>query len=117
MKYIRTEDENNLIIDMTNIQLPYHLTNEIVDFNKFGRFKIIKQANTIKELCDAFVITSKQGHIYDAYGDYGYELKEVLPEVRRECPDEDWDLYGCILIDGIIKQLAKANDKGELELL
>lgn len=68
---------------------------------------IIKQADTIPELCDAYVITSKQGHIYDSYGDYGYELKEVLPQAREECPDEDWDLYGCILVDGIIKQVAK----------
>ena len=33
MKYIRTKDENNLIIDLTNMQLPYHLTDEYIDFN------------------------------------------------------------------------------------
>ena len=76
---------------------------------------ILKQADTIEELCDAYVITSKQGHIYDTYGDYGYELKEVLPQAKKEEPDEDWNLYGCILVNGIIKQVAKLNDeKGEL---
>lgn len=80
--------------------------------------KIIAQADTVEELCDGFIITSKQGHIYDSYGDYNYELKEVLPQARKECPDEDWDLYGCVLVNGIIKQVAKLNDeKGELELL
>jgi hypothetical protein len=26
-------------------------------------------------------------------------------------------LYGCVLVNGIIKQVAKTNEKGELELL
>ena len=80
--------------------------------------EIIAQSDTIEELCDSWIITSKQGHIYDSYGDYTYELKEVLPQAREECPDEDWDLYGCVLVDGIIKQVAKLNgDKGELCLI
>lgn len=111
MKYIRTIDgiynaiKEFKIGDM--IGVPYN-----------GLVKIVARADTIKELCDAYVITSKQGHIYDTYGNYDYELKEVLPQAREECPDEDWNLYGCILVNGIIKQVAKLNDdKGELELL
>ena len=106
MKYIRTKDK---IITNDNV--------EEIDKAYFND-EIIKQADTIEELCDAYVITSKQGHIYDTYGDYGYELKEVLPQAKEECPDEDWDLYGCILVNGIIKQVAKLNnEEGELELL
>ena len=119
MKYIRTKAGEIYNIDDLYIcgelnGKPYGVKNSSWVIYKES---VIKQANTIKELCDAYVITSKQGHIYDTYGDYGYELKEVLPQARKECPDEDWNLYGCILVDGIIKQVAKMNDKGELELL
>jgi hypothetical protein len=104
MKYIRTKDG-------------IHIKNSFKDSLLEASENAIKQADTIEELCDAYVITSKQGHIYDTYGDYSYELKQVLPQARKEEPDEDWDLYGCVLVNGIIKQVAKTNEKGELELL
>ena len=105
MKYIRTKD------------WIYEYNSQSIDWIKETNQFIIKEADTIEELCDAFIITSKQGHIYDTYGDYNYELKNVLPQAREEEPNEEWDLYGCIIIDGIIHQVAKANNKGELELL
>ena len=118
MKYIRTKDK---IIDLANIKIGgsdgWKSKDEYIAFKQEDQIEKIKQADTIEELCDGFIITSKQGHIYDSYGDYNYELKEVLPQAREECPDEDWDLYGCILVNGIIKQVAKMNDKGELELI
>ena len=125
MKYIRTKDAvmeyekaiENIKYWFKNVAFEddeYNIDTETDRLNK----SIIKQADTIEELCDSYVITSKQGTIYDSYGDYGYELKEVLPQAREEYPDEDWDLYGCILVNGIIKQVAKFNDeKGKFELL
>lgn len=113
-KYIRTQTKIKEI--ETKID-----NKELFDYLKqFDNYKddLIKVADTIEGLCDAYVITSKQGHIYDTYGDYNYELKEVLPQAKEECPYEDWNLYGCIIVDGIIKQVAKFNDeKGKLELL
>lgn len=115
MRYIRTK--NGIIFDMERIRASCNVTKRFIDFNSGGRYEIAKQADTIEELCDAYIITSKQGHVYDTFGDYGYGLKRVLPEAREESPYEDWDLYGCIIVDGIISQVAKMNDKGELELL
>ena len=140
MKYIRTKDGRIYEIETKeyggirkgcfknasdNFNLHYSLREWQLDCkNQYcldtpnGHTVCEKQADTIEELCDSYVITSKQGHIYDTYGDYNYELEQVLPQARIEEPDEDWDLYGCILVNGIIKQVAKFNDeKGELELL
>ena len=88
MKYIRTKDENNLIIDMTNMQLPYNVTDEYIDFNQFGMFKIVKQADTIEELCDEIVMRKDSKTIYGAI----------------------WTELG-------LRYVAKMNEKGELELI
>lgn len=118
MKYIRTKDGIYRLLQYGSAKKHYVVISVGLGHKVIDTSEIIKQADTIKGLCDGFVITSKQGHIYDSYGDYGYELKEVLPQARKECPNEEWDLYGCILVNGIIKQVAKLNDeKGELELL
>ena len=117
MKYIRTNDG---IIESSRVKFLENGQVELTDGKyswRLDRFPILNQADTIKELCDGFVITSKQGHIYDTYGNYSYELKEVLPQAKTEEPDEDWNLYGVILIDGIIKPVAVANAQGDLELL
>lgn len=111
MKYIRTQKGKIMKIDLSNKDdqsFYYHYKNNpfLDDFEK-GNL-IIKEADNVEKLCDGFIITSKQGHIYDSYGDYNYELREVLPQAREECPDEEWDFYGCILVDGIITQVAKA---------
>ena len=116
MKYIRTKDENNLIIDLTNMQLPYNLTDEYIDFNKFGMFKIIKQADTIKELCDKVIKirTSKNGqqtHLFFNITDLPL-LKEQFIKYKGDCP-----VYLAIWTDKGLIYVAKMNDKGELELL
>ena len=120
MKYTRTKDKI-IVIDNKKYEIveinDMTLLQTNIESKQIFREYIVSQADTIEELCDGFIITSKQGHIYDSYGDYNYELKEVLPQAREECPDEDWDLYGCILVNGIIKQVAKLNAKGVLELL
>ena len=36
--------------------IPYQIVNDYIDFNRFGRFEIVKQAETIEELCDTFVL-------------------------------------------------------------
>ena len=130
MKYIRTKDmieaagygedfkEGKSYFYKTNYEWLGGDDYRKIKVRTYAKNGITKVSDTIEELCDAYVITSKQGHIYDTYGDYNYELKEVLPQAREECPDEDWDLYGCILVNGIIKQIAKLNiEKGKLELL
>ena len=106
MKYIRTKDKNNLIIDLTNMLLPYNLTDEYIDFNKFGMFKIVKQADTIKELCDEFVVVRENG-----------EPMIVSLELAKEYAKCSITTYGAIWTDKGLIYVAKMNEKGELELL
>jgi len=124
-KYIRVEDGIYEFVDFEKTEgmrclnhYGYRDKRGIGFLGTLSDFREYKKADNIPELCDGFIITSKQGHIYDSYGDYSYELKGILPQAREELPDEDWNLYGCILVDGIIKQVAIFNDeKGEMELL
>ena len=107
MKYVRTKDENNLIIDLTDMKLPYNLIDGYIDFNKFGMFKIIKQADTIEELCDAFV---------EIYNDGTYEITPIN-DIRFFESYKNHIVYGAIWTDKGLIYVAKMNDKGELELL
>ena len=103
MKYIRTKDENNLIIDMTDMQLTYNLTDDFIDFNRFGMFKIIKQADTIEELCDEFVVEDRDEFAIFHNLKLAKQTKGIV--------------YGAIWTDKGLIYVAKMNEKGELELL
>ncbi len=91
MKYIRTSDK-------------------ILENKMNMRFADRKQADTIEELCDAFVY---------AKCDY-MELEEAKCE--KEWNESDWQqdglpIYGAIWTDKGLIYVAKMNEKGELELL
>ena len=110
MKYIRTKDEDNLIIDMTDMKLPYNLIDGYIDFNKFGMFKIIKQADTIEELCDEFVYVGEKGNVV-----LGMSYMQI-EDVKKYNVNNN-KIYGAIWTDKGLIYVAKMNDKGELELL
>lgn len=63
-RYIRTSDENNLIIDLKSIYIPYQIVDNFIDFNSQGRYEIVKQSDFIEELCDEFI--KKDNEIYGA---------------------------------------------------
>ena len=65
--------------------------------------EIIKQADTIKELCDEFVMISGGKHKLDI-GCHSYGDKKI-------------QIYGAIWTDKGLIYVAKMNVKGELELL
>lgn len=65
--------------------------------------EIIKQADTIKELCDEFVMISYGKHKLDI-GCHSYGDKKI-------------QIYGAIWTDKGLIYVAKMNEKGELELL
>lgn len=100
MKYIRTKDGI-----YENKPLEKHLGKrrgkgfEIV----FKEQDIIKQADTIKELCDEFVMISDGKHKLDI-GCHSYS-------------DEKIQIYGAIWTDKGLIYVAKMNNKGKLELL
>lgn len=110
MKYIRTK--NGKIHTLHNYQgwdNFYTCTNGWKDLNnmcyKVRKMSVVKQADTIKELCDEFVYVDE-------------EIKQFLVS-------DDLDMYkakqlkvfGAIWTDKGLIYVAKMNEKGELELL
>lgn len=120
MKYIRTKDgkiydtldERGMAISQIRKQCDF------VDFvtfqNRLGDFaipktEIVKQADTIEELCDEFVGIDSQGH-YIIHNDKFIEGARIIPL-------EKVNYYGAIWTDKGLIYVAKMNDKGELKLL
>ena len=122
MKYIRTKDgrilENKVIINPRVVQ--FYSDEEIE--NGISPNQVVKQADTIEELCDEFVLINSKIWVLGGYNQF--ESKK----------DAEWDyknavrlwkiskvpnkaLYGAIWTDRGLIYVAKMNDKGELELL
>jgi len=87
--------------------------------------EVIAQADTIKELCDEFVVkwddkmfpysTARQYERFSGYGD----LKRAI-RIEKEnglLLNKDYTIKGVIWTDKGLIYVAKMNDKGELELL
>ena len=115
MKYIRTKDGIYELIDFSKtngMECANHYgykdkqtgINMLMTLNETKRYK---QADTIEELCDEFVLqgTTKLGTRFDTLN----EAKTY----KVECDT----LYGAIWTDKGLIYVAKMNDKGELELL
>ena len=103
MKYIRTKDGR--IITEEQIDLAIKISNIV---NIFDESEILKQADTIEELCDEFVMF-RDGKPY-----------AIVPnkEHNAELAKSVWkDYRGAIWTDKGLIYVAKMNDKGELELL
>lgn len=66
--------------------------------------EIIKQADTIEELCDCF------SYDIETTRDFAVARSWKLHNLERE-------IYGCVKTDKGLIYVAKMNDKGELELL
>ena len=136
MKYIRTKDGKILELarfhDRTTHMAKGMGYITLIDKLKICDYEIrvkdiVKQADTIEELCDEFVIHYAYGYhlitLDDIDGveiafkdnfDYGFMLKFAL--------ENDYEIYGAIwAIDGngapTLKSVAKANKKGEFDLL
>ena len=74
-----------------------------------GKDDILKQADTIEELCDEFVYCDKDDKPYVIKD---LELNKSFLENRKQ--DK---IYGAIWTDKGLIYIAKMNDRGELELL
>ena len=76
------------------------------------RIPYVKQADTIKELCDWFVtVWSKDGHTeYCTYYDLDRDLFQSLVRAK-------FTVYGAIWTDKGLIYVAKMNKEGEFELL
>lgn len=98
MKYIRTKD--GVIIKGT------------LNFEDTEHF-ILKQADTIEELCDEFVWIRKNNvlGILPSLDNRKYDIKTAKKHLDK------FEIYGAIWTDKGLIYVAKMNDKGELELL
>jgi len=102
MKYIRTKDGRIVCCDREQ----YHYIET--------HYEILKQADTIDELCNEFVVIGIFENQIGCCCDTFEEAKEVKDYV--ELPQEQI-IYGAIWTDKGLIYVAKMNDKGELELL
>ena len=81
---------------------------------------VIKQANTIVELCDEVFLGHKK---QDKYYQFPYIWCFLMPiKVHQSYNEKKYDYYGAIWVKGefgepILKSVARVNEKGELELL
>lgn len=112
MKYIRTKDgvydEKKYKVAKAFISIIEEEQRKIMPAKETD-FSIIKQADTIEELCDEFV------YIDDTFKNVLYKDLEpirVLIKLRH-----NYKVYGAIWTDKGLIYIAKMNDKGELELL
>ena len=112
MKYIRTKDniyEFNLLKKYYNVWLPKN--GEPIEESD-----IIKQADTIEELCDGYIVE----HPINAFK-FFYEKKEVLSFLNNTCAYMfkfcELCIYSVIKTNKGLIYVAKMNEKGELELI
>ena len=94
MKYIRTKDEVFALSTKHE-----HLAQE---------YGAIKVADTIEELCDEFVVITKENE------HYVNELQVLHYTCRR---NKNYTLYGAIWTDKGLIYVAKLNERGEWKLL
>ena len=88
-----------------------------------------KQANTIEELCDEFVVENPEKDIHERCCDlqdvFDWVTDQEIPigikhfDEKRDLisGEHDWKIFGAIWTDKGLIYVAKMNDKGEFELL
>lgn len=111
-KYIRTKDHiyKRLFIDKAIInELGVGACDK--DLNPLNE-DIIKESDTIEELCDGFVIKVKTG--YETGYLITYHDEKLL---KQDAYKNGADVYGAIWTDKGLIYVAKMNGKVELELL
>jgi len=108
MKYIRTKDG---VYEINRYYEPrdYYWVKQDCD-QPIGSDEIIKQADTIEELCDEFVAVDNEDIKHTQFmKPFDYYMRSLHPK--------DVSLYGAIWTDKGLIYVAKMNEKGELELL
>ena len=101
--YIRTKDGRILDFDKLN-----EISKLSIDMAK----EPIREAKTIEELCDEFVVECFNKS-YHAISEIGYD--ELKHNTQTLSPTDT--IYGAIWCEWGLKYVAKMNDKGELELI
>lgn len=103
MKYIITKD------------LIKYTFKDNADYNQYDNIKnnILREADTIEELCDCFVTKGNKHIVWDKQHNKGI----MFEQVKESYPNYHFEIYGAIWTDKGLIYVAKMNDKGELELI
>lgn len=120
-KYIRTKDniyelnphdyESPMCVDGETLTTCVYTKNH----EWVAKSDIIKQADTIKELCDEFVKKSKE--IGNDYFEIGKNAFVIFDRKYHKEDLEHYNYYGAIWTDKGLIYVAKMNNEGELELI
>ena len=79
---------------------------------------IVKQADTIEELCDEFVLINKNIDLLPSIEKSYHDFSPYLDvDIRRHEKPSYIEIYGAIWTDKGLIYVAKMNEKGEFELL
>ena len=123
MSFIRTKDGIYEVVGFDNECI---IPSKLVKVKTNGRERIthccdtdiIKQADTIEELCDEFV---KMYINIPSINPIVLTYDEDVEETKRQFLDKNhkpkFNIYGAIWTDKGLIYVAKLNDKGEMELL
>lgn len=120
MKYIRTKDGIYDISNWKETDIYFEGENGFIT-----KKRIIKQADTIEELCDELIIKNpnNDGEFYRKVFVYQGAWENILNEkhakhcTNRDIYEHDVEIFGAIWTDKGLIYVAKMNEKGELELL
>lgn len=115
-KYVRTKDnciykvvkENDYIFEVDTLNSYCDNAYDIFIDKKV----VIKQSETIEELCDCFVSVHK---VLGTEIFKHKELNKIKEEIKNGSPVGE--LYGALCLESGLKFVAKLNGKGELELI
>ena len=121
MKYIRMKDDSifEIIKDKikgTDIAVEFLYNNNEKRIFYAGESKyILKQADTIQELCDEFICIDIQNKEYRPLR--FYFLDDLYNFIKQNDLFRVYKVYGAIWTNKGLIYVAKVNSKGELELL
>lgn len=119
MKYIRTKDGRIVKVgEGTDIgyelgTLEVHNKAEIVAI--YEPIEVLREADTIEELCDAFVDEYIKPHNIKLVSENNPYLTSLMKD--RKYDNKATNVYGAIWTDKGLIYVARMNSKGELELL
>lgn len=122
MRYIRTKDGRIIKVAISKEEYERDYKNSNVSYEEWlGCFcfslDIVKQADTIEELCDRCLVITKY-HKEPIYGTF-YELEDYIDGWKRKIPSNNpvVAIYGAIWTEWGLKYVAHMNEKGDWELL
>jgi len=110
--FVRTKDEILKVLDVdfgkeTKIKI-YHTATKM-----FTAKLVLKEADTIEELCDGFVTVGNKHIVWDKQHCLGLTFEQV----KESYSTYHFKIYGAIWTDTGLKYIAKLNEKGEFELI